>query len=175
MNKAEAAEYIGVSVRTLQRIVERKTKQGTYTAQYQRGSTGQKAATFEPATLDEWKREREEEASGNASISVQDEGMSNRATSPVTPGASLQLANLSRSAALVELLTAIEHARAEAQPIESIVDLAHKLVLTEKEAARFTGLPLSVIRANRAKLKARIIGRGYKVKREALEAFVRKF
>jgi hypothetical protein len=173
MNKAEAAEYIGVSVRTLQRIVERKTKQGTYTAQYQRGATGQRAATFDAATLDEWKRELEEEASG-AIVTAQDEGMSNRANLPVTPGASLQLASLSRSAAFMELLAAIEQARAEARPVESIVDLAHKLILTEKEAARFTGLPLSVIRANREKLKARIIGRGDKVKREALEAFVRK-
>ena len=175
MNKQEAAAYLGVSVRTLQRIVEKKVKAKLYQPSYTRGSTGQKATTVEVPTLDVWKRELEEEATGAASISLAGEDMSNRATEAVTPGASLQLARGNQSAALVELLTAIEQARAQAQPVETISDLAHKLVLTEKEAARFTGLPLSVIRANREKLKSRIIGRGYKVRREALEMFVKKF
>ena len=176
MNKQEAAEYLGVSVRTLQRIVEKKVKAKLYQPIYTRGSTGQKAATYEAPTLDEWKRELEQEATGEASISPTSEDMSNRANETVTPGASsLQLVRGNQSAALAELLTAIEQARAQAQPVETISDLAHKLVLTEKEAARFTGLPLSVIRANREKLKSRIIGRGYKVKREALEMFVKKF
>jgi hypothetical protein len=81
--------------------------------------------------------------------------------------------NADKLVAIPERLSTIAEPKTAAHA-ESVVDLAHKLVLTEKEAARFTGLPLSVIRANREKLKARIIGRGYKVKREALEAFVRK-
>jgi hypothetical protein len=84
--------------------------------------------------------------------------------------------NADKLVAILERLSTLAEPRPgiQAQPVESIVDLAHKLVLTEKEAARFTGLPLSLIRANRTKLKAQIIGRGYKVKREALEAFVKK-
>jgi hypothetical protein len=84
--------------------------------------------------------------------------------------------NADKFVAILERLSTLAESQSsiQAQPGESIVDLAHKLVLTEKEAARFTGLPLSLIRANRTKLKAQIIGRGYKVKREALEAFVKK-
>jgi hypothetical protein len=85
--------------------------------------------------------------------------------------------NADKLVAILERLSTLAESQSsiQAPPVESVVDLAHKLVLSEREAARFTGLPLSVIRANREKLKARIIGRGYKVKREALEMFVKKF
>lgn len=57
----------------------------------------------------------------------------------------------------------------------SIVDLAHKVFLTEREAARYTGLPLALIKGARAKLKtSRHGGRSFLVRREVLEGWARK-
>jgi excisionase family DNA binding protein len=59
---------------------------------------------------------------------------------------------------------------------ESVTDLAHKLTLSLQEAARLSGLSRASLRAaiKAGKLKARIIGRGYRVKRSDLDVYVRK-
>ncbi len=58
----------------------------------------------------------------------------------------------------------------------SIADLAHKLTLNLAEAARISGLSTNHLRAaiHNGKLKARIVGRGWKVKPEELRAYVGK-
>jgi excisionase family DNA binding protein len=54
--------------------------------------------------------------------------------------------------------------------------LAHKLTLSLVEAAQLSGLSRGHLRFAIAekKLKARIIGRGWRVKREDLEAYIKK-
>jgi len=58
----------------------------------------------------------------------------------------------------------------------SITDLAHKLTLSLMEAAQLSGFSHNHLRqANEEKkLRAWIIGRGWRVKREDLEAYVKK-
>ncbi len=56
----------------------------------------------------------------------------------------------------------------------TIADLSLKLMLTEKEAAVYSGLSLADIERARDPLKAIKTGAGWRVKREALEAYVTK-
>jgi len=56
----------------------------------------------------------------------------------------------------------------------SIADLSLKLMLTEKEAAAYSGLSLADIERARDPLKAIKTGAGWRVKRETLEAYVKK-
>jgi excisionase family DNA binding protein len=58
----------------------------------------------------------------------------------------------------------------------SIADLSHKLTLSLPEAARVSGLSVNHLRGaiHDGKLKAKIVGRGWKVKPEELRAYVAK-
>jgi excisionase family DNA binding protein len=56
----------------------------------------------------------------------------------------------------------------------SIADLSLKLMLTEKEAAAYSGLSLADIERARASVKAIKTGAGWRVKREELERYVKK-
>jgi excisionase family DNA binding protein len=58
----------------------------------------------------------------------------------------------------------------------SITDLAHKLTLSLVEASQLSGLSRNHLRAAIAekKLKARIIGRGWKMSRAELEGYTAK-
>jgi excisionase family DNA binding protein len=58
----------------------------------------------------------------------------------------------------------------------SITDLAHKLTLSLIEASQLSGLSRGHLREaiEQKKLKARIIGRGWRMTRAALDAYVAK-
>jgi excisionase family DNA binding protein len=58
----------------------------------------------------------------------------------------------------------------------SIADLSHKLMLSLPEAARVSGLSANHLRVaiHEGKLKAKIVGRGWKVKPDELRAYVGK-
>jgi excisionase family DNA binding protein len=74
------------------------------------------------------------------------------------------------------IVRAIEQAREESRPRATISDLAHKLMLSLDDAAQLAGLSRDHLRAaiKAGKLKGRIIGRGFKVKRPDLEQYVKK-
>jgi excisionase family DNA binding protein len=75
----------------------------------------------------------------------------------------------------VAFLIQREHQRMT-QPVATISDLAHKLTLSLVEAAQLSGLSRNHLRAaiEDKKLKARIIGRGWRVKRDDLDLYVKK-
>jgi excisionase family DNA binding protein len=66
--------------------------------------------------------------------------------------------------------------RTERRTATSISDIAHKIILTLAEAAALTNLSRNHLRQaiEEKKLKARIIGRGWRVKRDDLDAYVKK-
>jgi excisionase family DNA binding protein len=169
--KEEAAELLGVSVRTLQRIAQKKQ----YKPAYVRGKTGQKVATFDEAVLAEWKDDLENtEATITPAPSYATGAVAPITPDNATPGqTALVLGRAGNSAALVELVTAIEHARRSAKPV---VAVEAKLTLSLMEAAQLAGLSRNHLRVaiTEGKLKARIIGRGFRVKRADLDAYVRK-
>jgi len=61
-------------------------------------------------------------------------------------------------------------------PVPSISDIAQKIMLTLPETALLTSLSRNHLRQaiEEKKLRARIIGRGWRVKRDDLDAYVRK-
>ncbi len=156
MNKEQAAKFLGISVRTLQRHVQR----GEIAVAYVRGKRGDEA-TFDETELARFKTTLERPA------------YVTRATGDSIPGAPSQaIARRIDAGSLAEYLSAILEQRRE-PPAVAISD---KLMLTLAEAAQLAGLSRDHLRAaiSEEKLKGRIIGRGFKVKRDDLEAYVRK-
>ncbi len=78
--------------------------------------------------------------------------------------------------ALAGLVAMLEAARTQVPPVATVSDLSHKLTLSLVEASQLSGLSRGHLRAAIAerKLKAAIIGRGWRMKRGDLESYVRK-
>jgi excisionase family DNA binding protein len=162
MNKQQAAEYLGVSTRA----IERYTTKGRLTPSYEKGRTGP-APVYDKAQLDELKKEMDAAAAEPRAIVKRD-----KPAKPDKGDNGNALALRSGKTDLAAFVAAMNSARTP-----SIADLAHKLMLAEKEAARLSGLPLTQIREARksGKLKAILTGGGWRVKRGDLDAYVRKF
>jgi excisionase family DNA binding protein len=159
MNKTEAAEYLGVSTRAL----ERYTASGKLAAHYERGATG-RVLTFDQAELARFKTELE---------TPKDKPRQE-------PSRALARPDGAKSQATIELLARfIEAAQSGATSPDKArpsVPVEAKLLLTLAEAQALTGLSRSTLRAaiNSGELKARQIGKAFRIKRADLEKFVGK-
>lgn len=171
MNKTKAIKFlkaagVEMSVRTLQRHVQR----GDLAVAYVRGRKGDEA-DFEETSLRAFADRLKQKtyvsrANGDGAAVTSD-----------APAGALVRANDLRSGALAELLAVIEAKRAQqSQPPVTISDLAHKLTLNLDEAAQLSGLSRGHLREaiGAGKLKAKIIGRGWRVKRADLDRYVTK-
>lgn len=154
MNKEQAATHIGVSVRTLQRL----TGAGKIAVTYERGHKGDEAR-YSQSDLDAYLQSQKPVAlmrpdAGAASGATQ--AMSLVATNGAASGA----------AALIEAFA----------QMSAPVRVSEKFTLSLVEAAQLSGLSRGHLRLaiEEKKLKARIIGRGWRVKREDLEAYIKK-
>ena len=171
MNIKEAAGHLGISVKTL----ERRIADGDISVAYVPGATG-KQRTFDRAELDRFKQ-------AEADKLVATSYVARPRVAPVVSDASDSPAMLQRlngghnSGALFELVAAIEQATATVSALRAdaaAVPLADKLTLSLVEAAQLSGLSRGHLREaiTGKKLKARIIGRGWKVKRSDLDKYV---
>ena len=161
MNKTEAADYLRVSIRTMQRLMSAgkvEFKTGT-------SESGIKAAVFERAALDRYKA-----AAAAATLSP---SVSPASETGIVAGESARPreASLGRFAELRELAAVL-------RPAPSLADLAVKFALTVAEASELTGYGRGVIEAalRSGKLKSSKLGRrGARViKRTDLEAWVKR-
>jgi excisionase family DNA binding protein len=161
MNKKEAAEVLGVTTRQVETYAG-KGRLGE--VRYVRGRTG-KQADYDAEAVE---RLRVELAEPDQQITAL------QATNSQTSGLSV-LANTERLITTLEAL-GFTRADAHARPSPSIADLAAKPLLTLAEARELTGLARGVLREaiDRGKLKAKIIGRAWRVKRADLDAYIRK-
>jgi hypothetical protein len=161
MNKKDAAQYLGISTRAL----EYHVTQGNIGRRMVKGKTGD-VADFDAGELRRLKARLDDARAPRATVE-RDE------SSEAEPRS---LARLSDIAPLVAVLERLKVAPAGTHPgPPTISDLAHKIYLTEREAARYSGLPLAAIRGAREKLKtAKHGGRAYLVKRAALEEWAAK-
>jgi hypothetical protein len=144
MNKKEVAEFLGVSTR----IVEKYASQGQLgEITYVRGKTGKQA---------EYAREAVE------TLKVILESPDTALTVAKTPDARLFVAQI------------IEAMASRKEPRNASVRVAEKLLLTVGECRLLTGLSEQNLRlaVKSGKLKAQLIGRGWKVKRQNLDEFV---
>lgn len=168
MTKTEAADYLRVSIRTLQRLmtggkVEFKTV---------KGESGVKVTVFEREALDRYKAAAAATLS-HPSVSTDNEA-GIEAGRVAGSGALVLQPSLGRFSELRELAEMMR----PASPAPVLPDLQIKLALTIKEAAQYSGYGEGRIRAaiEAGKLKASKGGpRGaWVIKRSDLEAWVRK-
>lgn len=162
LNKAQAAEQLGVSVRTLLREVDA----GRLSHLPKRRPSD--PTLFDRSELERYKKQEEAAPKYVSPVVTPD--------TPDTLGETQTLARRvdgEQFAALFAQMIAWAQNGHPAEP--SISDLAHKLYLTEREAAQYSGLPLATIKAARSKLKtAKHGGRSFLVRRDSLEAWARK-
>jgi excisionase family DNA binding protein len=166
MNKKEAGAYLNVSTRA----IERYTAQGKLTPSYEKGRTGP-APVYDQAQLDELKKQMDEAADVvHSAIKTdktdkRDKGDKGNKTDK---DSALVLRSGSR-ADLAAFIAVIDKARGQ-----SIADLAAKPLLTRDEAQRLTGLSRGLLKEAVAagKLKERLLGRAYRIKRTELEAYI---
>jgi len=144
MNKKEVSEFLGVSTR----IVEKYASEGRLgEITYVRGKTG-KQAEYDREAVEKLKRILE---SPDTAL-----------TATRSPDARLFAAQL------VEAITNREEARSAS------VRVSEKLLLNLNDCRLLTGLSDANLRGaiKSKKLKAKIIGRGWKVKRQDLDKFI---
>ncbi len=178
MNKKEAAEVLGISTRALERYIGLNR----ISVSYVRGRTGDEAR-FDPAEVERFRQELE---TRKQSVSVvTDEAPPSPESSTRKPR---QVAKFSASqaleaspapgsmASLGSALAALLRGQGSPETSTSVADLSHKLSLSVKEAARLSGLSENHLRTaiGEGKLKARIIGKGYRISPDVLRAYVKK-
>jgi excisionase family DNA binding protein len=160
MNKKETAAALGITPRTL----ERHMSAGRIAYEIRKGKTGDEAY-FIPETVEQFR------AANLAPVipgKVEEPSQALATTSPVAlvrQGTTSQ--NGQQFAAMIA--AAIHSAPAP-------VPVADKLTLSLVEAAQLSGLSRGHLREaiEAKKLKARIIGRGWRVKRDDLDLYVKK-
>ncbi len=161
MNKKEVAEYLSISTR----LVEKYASEGRLgEVTYVRGKTG-KQAEYDRETVQNLKTILESPDTALATKS---------------PDARLFVAQLveaiaSREQTNIEAIRGLLKESSE-QPQNGDVRVGEKLLLNLNDCRLLTGLSDNNLREaiKGKKLKAKIIGRGYKVKRADLDEFIKK-
>ncbi len=148
MNKIEAAKELKISVRSLQRLVQNKV----LTVTYKRGNSGKQEAVFDVEQIAKYKLERDAPSTELFKPPINDK-------TQVARNATLEFVEVFRNSLTNQ---------------KTIVPIADKVLLTVKDCQLLTGLAEQTIRdaIRDEKLKARVIGRGYKIKRGDLNEFV---
>jgi excisionase family DNA binding protein len=161
MNKQDAADFLGVSTR----MIEQHAKRGRLSVRYVKGQRGD-VADYDESELRALRAEHDSKRAPRPSVSRD---------SPETPEQGSQsIARLSdvRAPEFLQGLLALAAGR-KSQPR---ADVGSKIMLTLADAAELSSLSENHLReAIRAgKLKGRIIGRGYKIKRVDLDSYIKK-
>ncbi len=150
MNKIQAARELKISVRSLQRLAQ----DDVLKVVYQRGKSGKQEAVFDSEQIAKYKLERDKPVDKLVTLPIYDKK---------------QLARNDTQQFLEIFKTAITSQK-------PIVPIADKILLTVKDCQLLTGLSEQIIRDSirDAKLEARRIGHGLKVKRTDLDEFINK-
>lgn len=164
MNKEEAAKFLGVSVRAVQRYAAAGKLSVTYT----RGARGQ-VAQFNQEELERLKQQLSEPVyPQRPAIAESGDNHGQEAVAPVTPQALV-----TQEAFADRLIETLEALKPESTPP---VFVAYKLTLNLKEAAQLAGLSRGFLleAIHDGTLKAAKRGRGWNIKRTDLDAYVNK-
>jgi len=168
VNKAEAAEFLGVSVRA----VERYTSAGKLPSRYVRGKTGQ-ILYFSEADLQVFKDELEMpvEKAATSSVDIRQQSPANERRQ----GLSTALATVDalNSTVVAHLMQAAFDKGRQALP----VPVADKLLLTVDEAAAYAGVGRRAIETaikSGTLVAHRGLAQGRRVRRADLEAWISK-
>ncbi|AUT04666.1 DNA-binding protein (plasmid) [Nostoc sp. CENA543] len=175
MNKQEAADYLGVSVRALERYVQ----QGRISVKYEKGKT-RPTANFDPTELEAFKAELDQPtikpAFESRQITTEQQADTGKLTHNSGEIARFDEVSGFGEIGVIEKLSGIIETllgKADTQPS---VPIADKLLLTIAEAQALTGLSREFLRdaITAGELKAKVIGKSWRVKRADLEEYVEK-
>ncbi len=159
MDKEMAAAYLDVSTRTLQRY----TTRGKIAVTYKQGKTGAEA-DYDREELERFKQHQESIVYQPAQVA------------PAGAAQSQALAPIQRENAAIAGAAAAAAIFERLQPIRTGVPVESKPLLKIGEASQLTGLSRQILReaigAN--KLKAKIVGRAWRIKRENLDLYLQK-
>lgn len=160
MNREEATAELGISVRSLQRAVQA----GKIGVTYKRGASGNQEAHYDDGEVARYKATMETETVKPAVAST-----------GLLAVASMDDTSLARSVALIARETTVEVLK-RVKGVRPGVPIGFKLTLNLDEAAMLAGLSRGFLREaiRDGKLKASIIGRGWRVKRSDLESYIKK-
>jgi excisionase family DNA binding protein len=178
MKKEEAADLLNVSIRTLERL----TQNGTISARYVKGKT-RPTPDYDEEELRRVKPTIESKmfphrgqvmmpnVAGSANVANNGEIHGDGAGPANSDTALARLAEM--PAGVERLVTLMKALRDSERPSVSIEG---KLLLKLDEASALTGLSRATLRAaiEAGKLKAKIVGRAWRVKRTDLETYINK-
>jgi excisionase family DNA binding protein len=173
LSKKEAADYLGISIRTLQRYMTANK----ISYKMQRSKFGDEA-TFDEAELDRFKKENLADVVRPAIVSPLAEGRVSEALARRgSPSDSQGLIPLPpQIVMLLERIIARMEPPSKHSPVLPISELAHKLVLKKAEAAALAGVPEGrlklAIDAGALKASKDTLGRGWRIKRSDLDAWI---
>jgi excisionase family DNA binding protein len=161
MKKSEAAKFLDISEKTLERLV----KNGEISSKLEKGKT-RDVVVFDDEELKAFKEKRESSKHRPAFSSSNDSAAQDSLSLIPT-----KADNIDRQNQTLEFLEVFKTALTN-QTVT--VPIADKVLLTVRDCQLLTGLSEQTIRdAIRAgTLKGKVIGRGYKVKRSDLNAFI---
>ena len=176
MTKAEAAEYLGCSVRQL----ERYTSENRIGVRYEKGRT-RPTPIYDEGELQTFKATLERvvyrpavERMDTPKIPAERGG---KAIATQNDGALSGLSQASQLEAFARFIVeAVKSEKPATDAAPPLADIAVKLLLTLTEAQALTGLSRGTLRAaiDADELKANQIGRGWKVKKTDLESYIEK-
>ncbi len=176
MNKTQAAEFLGVSVRA----VERFSSGGRLPSRYVRGKTGQ-VLDFEQADLEALKTELETPvARATTGTAESRQGVPDgEGRQDVSQDTSQALATLggADSGAMAQFIEALASASFDKGRQTRLVAVSDKLMLTVDEAAAFAGVGRRAIdnAIKAGNLTAhRGLGQGRRIKKRAVETWIKK-
>jgi excisionase family DNA binding protein len=152
MNKEQAAEALGISVRSLQRLVQSEKLSVTY----KRGESGKQEAIFNAEEIEKYKRERDTETVKPATVSTGDTALARNDAN--------QFLDILRQAVTPQQTPVVN------------VSIADKPLLKLNEAAVLTGLSRDTLRTaiDTKKLKGKLIGKAFRIKRPDLDEYIKK-
>ena len=172
LTKQEAAELLGVSVRALQRYVQQgkisviyiKTKQGDQALynkeELEEFKNSRKGVTIRPAI------ENEQNNKENNSKKTNEKSL----LSPINDNGLLEPLEK------IQFLSTLETIGEALKKQTKLSELSHKKILTLDEAKSISGLSRNFLLQSikSKKLKAKIIGKGWKIKQIDLDSFIAK-
>ena len=170
MNKQEAADYLGVSTRA----IERYTQKGKLSVSYEGGKT-RPIAVYDEQELSQLKEELGTTVHKPAVVDANSLTTTSLDNSPV--GLSELIFQLKQITEMISSFKENLLLEGDPQKITATVPIDKKLVLTLKEAQALTGFSRERLRKaiKEGQLKGKIVGNGWKIKRSDLDAYIEVF
>ncbi len=159
MNKKEAAEYLGISARQ----VENYAKKNELSVRYERGKTGD-IAVFDNDELRRLKAKLDNQRTPRPSIVTE-----NNESHEIVRASDSRLSDVPKIFELIKVLS-------DNKKADTIVAISHKPLLKLDEAATLTGLSRDTLRKaiETKKLKGKMIGKAFRIKRDDLDEYIKK-